>query len=93
MKNRLIFILLILIPCFSFIEDRKQLPKVLIIGDSISGGYFPFVQGMLQEKANVMQTKVVVEVGDSMSSGGTTAGVKYIDEWLGDTKWDVIHFN
>ena len=31
--------------------------------------------------------------GDPENCEGTTSGVKNIDRWLGDTKWDVIHFN
>jgi lysophospholipase L1-like esterase len=86
-------LILLVMPFLSFIGARDELPKVLIIGDSISGGYLPFVDEALRGKANVMQAKITVELGDYMSSGGTTAGVKYIDEWIGDTDWDVIHFN
>lgn len=65
-------------------EDQ---PKVLIIGDSISGGYTPFVIEALKGKAVVEHNK------DPDNAGGTSRGVEYIDKWLGDTQWDVIHFN
>jgi acyl-CoA thioesterase-1 len=36
----------------------------------------------------------VAEVRRIPTNGGpTTKGIKEIDQWLGDTKWDVIHFN
>jgi len=60
-------------------------PDVLIIGDSISLGYTPHVVSMLQEEANVVHNK-----GNAQH---TSTGVLKIDAWLGDTDWDVIHFN
>ena len=63
----------------------KNLPNVLIIGDSISIGYTPFVAQLLKGKANVIHNK-----GNSQ---GTTNGLLKLSSWLGDTKWDVIHYN
>lgn len=60
-------------------------PKVLIIGDSISLGYTPHVVEMMKPEADVVHNR-----GNAQHSG---TGVKKIDDWLGDTKWDVIHFN
>lgn len=65
--------------------QEKPLPQVLIIGDSISGGYHKTVVRLLEGKADV--TRIPCN-GEYMGTG-----VKKIDEWLGDTKWDVIHFN
>jgi len=67
------------------VADVPGLPRVLIIGDSISIGYTPFVREMLQGAANVHRIPV--------NGGPTIRGVSSIDEWLGDGKWDVIHFN
>jgi acyl-CoA thioesterase-1 len=61
------------------------LPLVLLIGDSISGAYLPTVTKELAGKA------VVAKSTDNGES--TAVGVIKIDGWLGDTKWDVIHFN
>lgn len=63
----------------------KNLPDVLIIGDSISIGYTPFVAQLLKGKANVIHNK-----GNSQ---GTTNGLLKLSSWLGDKKWAVIHFN
>lgn len=69
-------------------EDKPattRLPKVLIIGDSISLGYTPHVRSILKGKAIVTHNK-----GNAQHTG---TGLEKIDSWLGETKWDVIHFN
>jgi len=71
--------------------SNKKLPNVLIIGDSISIGYLPFVKELMKDKALV--TRPFNENGDPENCAGTTNGVKHIDRWIGDTKWDLIHFN
>ncbi len=72
-------------PVLAEIEDVSGLPRVLLIGDSISMGYTLPVRNALKGKANVHRPKV--------NCGPTTTGLKSIDAWLGDGKWDVIHFN
>ena len=61
------------------------LPKVLILGDSISIGYFPATRELLKAKASVSRP--------NNNCGDTPRGLREIDKWLGDTRWDVIHFN
>src|SRR4051794_19609114 len=65
--------------------QEKKLPRVLIIGDSISIGYTGPTQKLLAGKANVQR---IPENG-----GPTSNGVAKIKQWLGEEKWDVIHFN
>lgn len=60
-------------------------PQVLIIGDSISIGYFKPTQALLKGKAIV--------VHNPGNAAHTANGLKRLTEWLGDTRWDVIHFN
>lgn len=72
-------------PALAAIEDKAGLPRVLVIGDSISIGYTLPVRKLLDGKANVHR---IPENG-----GPTTNGLAKIDKWLGDGKWDVIHFN
>ena len=67
------------------IEDVAGLPRVLLIGDSISIGYTLPVRELLKGKANVHRPPT--------NCGPTNRGLAGIDEWLGDGKWDVIHFN
>lgn len=67
------------------IKDIPGLPRVLLIGDSISIGYTVPVRKLLDGKANVHRPLT--------NCGPTTKGVAEIEKWLGDGKWDVIHFN
>ena len=67
------------------IKAAKPLPKVLLIGDSISLGYTPHVLKMLSETADAKHSR-----GNSQHTG---TGLAKIDQWLGKEEWDVIHFN
>jgi len=71
--------------------DSAGKPNVLLIGDSISIGYTPIVQGMLTAEANV--TRPLNANGGFLNCEGTTRGVAMMDEWLSKAEWDVIHFN
>jgi len=70
---------------FAPIEDRPGLPRVLLIGDSISVGYTLPVRELLKDKANVHRIPV--------NGGPSSRAVARMDQWIGDKKWDVIHFN
>lgn len=72
-------------PAFKPIEDVAGLPRVLLIGDSISIGYTPPVRKLLKGKANVHRIPT--------NGGPTTNGVANLKTWLGDSKWDLVHFN
>ncbi len=67
------------------VPDVPGLPRVLILGDSISIGYMVGVRERLQGQANVHRP--------SENCGETARGVASLDKWLGEKKWDVIHFN
>jgi len=72
-------------PALAPITDVPGLPRVLLIGDSISIGYTLPVRAALAGKANVHRPP-----GNCSSTGYT---LSKLDEWLGRGKWDVIHFN
>lgn len=72
-------------PAFAPVADDPKLPRVLLIGDSISIGYTIPVRKLLEGKANVHR---IWENG-----GPTSNGIQKIDAWLGSGKWDLIHFN
>ena len=76
---------LLCVAAFASSLSAEELPKVLIIGDSISLGYTPHVVSALRDKADVRHHK-----GNAQHTG---TGLKKLDEWIGDTEWDVIHFN
>lgn len=70
---------------FEPIEDDPDLPRVLLIGDSISVGYTLPTRRLLEGRANVHRIPA--------NAGPTTRGLEHLDEWLGQGGWDVIHFN
>lgn len=67
------------------VEDVPGLPRVLLLGDSISMGYTAKVRELLKGKANVHRPPE-----NCLESGN---GLKKLDTWLGGGRWDVIHFN
>ena len=70
---------------WDFVKDDPKLPRVMLIGDSVSRGYTQYVRKALAGKANVHRAPA--------NCGPTSLGLKNIDIWLGEGKWDVIHFN
>ena len=70
---------------WDFVQDNPQLPRVLLIGDSVSRGYTQATRRALNGKANVHRAPA--------NCGPTATGLKKLDVWLGDGRWDVIHFN
>lgn len=70
---------------FAPIEDNPELPRVLLIGDSISVGYTLPVREMLAGEANVHRA--------CENCGATSRGVERVDACIADGPWDVIHFN
>jgi len=72
-------------------QKAVGLPKVLIIGDSISMGYTGKVRELLTGKAEIVRART--DKGKVINCGSSEMGLAGIDGWLGETKWDVIHFN
>lgn len=76
-------------PSLAPVTDVPGLPRVLLIGDSISIGYTIPVRTLLEGKANVHRPLV--------NCGHTATGLEHLDAWLATggagQKWDVIHFN
>lgn len=74
-----------LLSCSPQSTQQPDRPRVLIIGDSISQGYTPHVIRLLKDVADVRHHR-----GNAQH---TATGLRKIDGWIGDTEWDVIHFN
>jgi acyl-CoA thioesterase-1 len=72
-------------PAYAFVKSNPKFPRILIVGDSISIGYTPFVREILSKKANVHR------IPDN--SRDTGWGLEKLVYWLGKRKWDFIHFN
>ncbi|VAX42735.1 hypothetical protein MNBD_PLANCTO02-3313 [hydrothermal vent metagenome] len=70
---------------WDYVKDDPKLPRLLIIGDSVSRGYTQAVRAALKGKVNVHRAPA--------NCGPTRTGLKKIDVWLGNGKWDIITFN
>lgn len=68
-----------------FANHTQNKAKILIIGDSISIGYTPFVIDELKQKADVFHNP-----GNGQHTG---TGIKNIENWIGDQQYDIIQFN
>ena len=74
--------------CNIWIPDANEtkLPRVLLIGDSITGGYGPKVADALKGKASVARLTTSKSIGDP----ALLAEVALV---LGQCRFDVVHFN
>jgi len=78
---------------WDYVKDDPKLPRLLIIGDSISRGYTLATRRALKGRVNVHRapencgpTKNAL---NKLSSGTST----HLELWLGKERWDVIHVN
>jgi hypothetical protein len=75
-------------PAYVQVTDDPSLPRVLLIGDSISIGYTLPLREALKGKANLHRP--------ATNCGPSNRGVASLEDWLkvgGSDKWDVIQFN
>lgn len=74
-------------PAYAIVVDDPALPRVLLIGDSISIGYTAPVREVLAGKVNLHR---IPENG-----GDTRRGLDNLTKWLApeNGSWDLIHFN
>ncbi|MDF7808114.1 SGNH/GDSL hydrolase family protein [Pontiellaceae bacterium B12219] len=70
---------------WDYVEDVPGLPRMLIIGDSISRGYTLPLRHELAGKVNVHRAP--------QNCSSTIVGMDKLDIWLGDGNWDLITFN
>lgn len=80
--KRFNFILILLVLVASC---KQENPKILIIGDSISIGYTPFVRENLKDVADVFHNP-----GNAQHTG---KGLDSITSWIDKGNWDIIQFN
>jgi prolyl oligopeptidase len=80
------------ISAWDYVKDDPKLPRVLLIGDSVSRGYTLAAREALAGQANVHRAPE--------NCGPTANGLKKLEIWLGNVSpgqppphWDVIHFN
>lgn len=72
-------------PALTAVTEVAGLPRVLLLGDSISMGYTLPVRRRLEGVANVHRPLE--------NCGDTARGIERIERWLGEGRWAVIHFN
>ena len=72
-------------PALVDVADVPGLPRVMLIGDSISIGYTLRTRELLNGVANVHRP--------TGNCGDTARGLTSLDKMLGTGHWDVIHFN
>jgi len=73
------------VTAWDYVKDDPKLPSVLLIGDSISRGYTLATRKALAGVANLHRAPE--------NCGPTANGLKKLPVWLGEGKWDIIHFN
>ena len=77
--------LLLLIATPLFAQPKAELPRVLLVGDSIRMGYAPIVAKKLEGIAVVYSAKE--------NAADTATTLKLIDAWLAESKPLVVHWN
>ncbi|MFM2177261.1 MAG: hypothetical protein RL015_1359, partial [Verrucomicrobiota bacterium] len=73
------------VTAWDYVQDDPKLPRVLLIGDSISRGYTLATRKALAGAANLHRAPE--------NCGPTANGLKKLKIWLGEGPWDIIHFN
>ncbi len=69
----------------ALLGEQQRLPRVLLIGDSIAGGYSEPVRQRLKDKVAV--------TGVPGNGWATFLALTNLHNMLGDGNWDLIHFN
>jgi acyl-CoA thioesterase-1 len=72
-------------PALMQVEEDPKLPRVLLIGDSITMGYTATLREMLKDKANVQHP--------TENCGPSRRIVEHLEMYLGKKPWDVIQLN
>ena len=85
MKKQYLRLAILVVSLLGLTATSYKVKNVLIIGDSISIGYTPFIQKALAPDINVEH--------NPGNGGSTVRGVENIEKWIGDKEWDVILFN
>ena len=77
--------LLLLFAAPVFAQPKAELPRVLLVGDSIRMGYAPIVAKKLEGIAEVFSAKA--------NAADTATTLKLIDAWLTESKPLIVHWN
>lgn len=85
----------VLEPVVRDLIDQPAPLRVLLLGDSISIGYTPFVREALRGRAIVARPTRGPDDRAPANCQGTIHGVRHLERWLAQDGggWDVIHLN
>lgn len=83
MQFKLFGILAFCLICLAAKENKVK--NLLVIGDSISIGYTPFLEKSLAPD--------IIVTHNPGNGGSTVKGVENIEKWLDNRQWDIILFN
>src|SRR5262245_56280276 len=72
-------------PAAVLAQPKAELPRVVLLGDSIRLGYAPLVAKALAGKAEVISSPA--------NAGDSTSVLEHLDEWVLREKPVVVHFN
>ncbi len=72
-------------PAYVPIADVPGLPRILLLGDSISIGYTLPVRRALKGMANVHRP--------AANCTSSRNGVQHLERWLGAGRWQIVHVN
>ena len=84
-RYKVAYLLLSVLFVIGIAANTEKIKNVLIIGDSISIGYTPFVQ-------KALAPGIYVEHNPG-NGGSTVRGIENVGNWIGNKEWDVILFN
>ncbi len=80
-----LFVMALVASVIAQTKAKPEVPKILLIGDSIRLGYAPLVTKRLEGRAIVVSTNV---------NGGDSSNVlAHLEEWIIQEKPAVVHFN
>lgn len=85
MKTAKLYLFALTIVALVSIGFKERQAKILIVGDSISLGYTPFVKETLKDRAVVSHNR-----GNAQHSG---YGLENIEEWIQKDEYDIIQIN
>ncbi len=76
------------IPSFRYTPPTPGLPRVLVLGDSISRGIWTETQNIINSSGLRLSVQ-----GAPTNCGGFPLYGERLSRWLGDCQWDLVQFN
>ena len=85
---------ILLLACLSGCDGSANSPHVIIIGDSISLGYTPYVQMQVPNVDHNGECGLLTDATAAHDNAGSSAReAACIGKWLAGQHYDIVHFN